>query len=290
MTNTTQLAACDFTKPRQLTGTANRALSGWLTTACALLEENWQSLLSCVTEIRISRIDSSNAQTAVRSLPDPAFAARIQIGPEGFTSLIAFPRPVLLAFVADMLGTLGDTWPEVKAFTPAETSMVELLFGEIARSISQAWPEIDPIECTLNSVVSRPIRSRIFAPADSLVRATISISTSLGEQSAILLMPREGLNGIGIVEQDSGEDVLVRPPPQMRNLAERLPVTMAVELGATSLTLAEMNSLTAGDVVVLDQRIANPLSAAVSGRILWRGMPCRLGQRQAFRITASGVE
>jgi len=290
MTSSPQIAACDFTKPRQLTGTANRALSSWLSTACALLKENWQSLLGCVEEIHVDRVDSSVASNAVRALPDPAFAARVQVGPDGFDAMVSFPEPIILAFVADMLGTLGEEWPERRPLTPAETSMVELLLGEVARALGQAWPELTPLECLLHSVVERPVRSRVFAPETDLIRASIVIRTSLGDQVAVLLLPREGLYSIGIVEQTVSEDGPVEPPEQLRHLAERLPVTVTVSLGTTNLTLSELNSLTPGDVLVLDQRISNPLQAAVSGRIFWRGMPCRLGQRQAFRITESHTE
>lgn len=287
MTRPPQISACDFRQPRRLTGSVSRALSGWLSTACGLLQEHWQALLSCVGEIRVERIDASSARDAVRGLADPGYAARLEIGPQECDGLLAFPEDILLAFVEDMLGHTVQQFPESRHLTPAETSMVELLLGEVARSLSQAWPEIEPLACHLSSVISRPVRSRVFQPDDTLIRAQFSVATIAGERTATLLLPEDGLREIGIVEHDESPEVPVRPPARLRDLARQLPVTLVVRLGTTRLTLKELNGLAAGDVLLLDQKISAPLTASVAGHVHWNGAPCRLGQRQGFRITST---
>ncbi|MDG1894887.1 MAG: hypothetical protein P8J37_08265 [Fuerstiella sp.] len=151
-----------FSQAPRLTSDADAALIAWQGTVTSRLQENWQSLLGTDIGISLGTTDSSAAITAVNELADPGYAARLQIGPEPFPSLFAFSSRRILLLVNDMLGTPCEEWPEVRDLTTVETSMVELLLGEITRAISHAWPEIHPLECEQDCVIARPMRSRVF--------------------------------------------------------------------------------------------------------------------------------
>lgn len=237
--------------------------------------------------LRPERIDSCVASKAIRVLPDPGYAARLSVGPTAFTAFAVFSCRLVQVLVADMLGTLGTEWPAERPLSPAELSMVELLFGEVARSVGHGWPEVTPLDCQLESVIFRPLRSRVFSPDETLIRTLVSVRTPLGDEEVTLLFPESGLMSIGISGQLETDTATQQPAPQLRQLAERIPVTMVVELGNATLSLADMNRLSIGDVLVLDQPVSTPMAASIEGRLQWLGQPCRLGQRQGFRILAS---
>jgi flagellar motor switch protein FliM len=284
------VTSIDFTAPRRLTGPANRALSSWLATANVMLQEYWQALLGNRITLHPARIDSSVAQKAQQALPDPGYAALLKIGPGRFDGMVAFSNQIVLTLVSEMLGTLGETLPVQRPLTAAELSLVELLFGEIARAMSQGWPEVEPLPVELDQVIVRPLRSRIFTPRENLIRIVVEIRTPFGDETFVMLMPQAGLSSIGIDEAAVPATGQQEASPQLRTLAESLPVTMSVHLGKAVLTLGEMNRLSIGDILVLDQSSSSPLEAGISGRIQWIGHPCRLGQRQGFRILASRKE
>ena len=290
MTSPDSLSSVDFSAPRRLAGSANRALSSWNSTATSMLQEYWQALTGDRITLQPARIDSSVAQKAQQTLPDPGYAALLKIGPDRFDGMVAFSNRLVLTLVSEMLGTLGDEWPEQRALTAAELSLVELLFGEIARALSQGWPEVTPLPVEMDQVIVRPLRSRVFQPRENLVRIVGQINTAVGEETFVMLMPQAGLASIGINETAIPPAVDQSVSPQMRALAETLPVTMSVSLGKATLTLGDMNNLAVGDTLILDQSSGSPLEARVSGHLQWLGFPCRLGQRQGFRILASKKE
>jgi flagellar motor switch protein FliM len=287
MTSSDSLTSIDFSAPRRLAGMANRALSSWNATATSMLQEYWQALAGNRITLQPARIDSSIAQKAQQALPDPGYAALLKIGPEQFRGMVAFSNRIVLTMVSEMLGTLGDTWPEQRPLTAAELSLVELLFGEIARALSQGWPEVNPLPVEMDDVIVRPLRSRIFQPRENLVRIVVVVTTAVGEETFVMLMPQAGLASIGINETAVPASAEQSSSPQMRALAESLPVTMSVSLGKATLSLGEMNRLAVGDTLILDQSSSSPLEAKIAGRLQWLGLPCRLGQRQGFRILAS---
>ena len=253
MSNQETLTSIDFSAPRRLAGTANRALSSWNATATSMLQEYWQSLAGNRITLQPARIDSSVAQKAQQALPDPGYAALLKIGPDRFDGMVAFSNRIVLTLVSEMLGTLGDTWPEQRPLTAAELSLVELLFGEIARALSQGWPEVTPLPVEMDQVIVRPLRSRIFQPRENLVRIVVVVTTAVGEETFVMLMPQAGLESIGINETAVPAASEQNASPQMRALAESLPVAMTVGLGKATLTLGEMNRLAVGDTLVLKQ-------------------------------------
>lgn len=280
----------DFTAPRRLTGSASRALTSWHATSVSVLQEFWQALLGNRITLTPAQVDSSVAQKAQQALPDPGYGVLLKIGHDRFDGVVAFSSRIVLTLVSEMLGTLGDAWPENRALTPAEQSLFELLLGEISRAMSQGWPEVEPLPVEMDQLIVRPLRSRIFQPRENLVRIGIDVHTPVGSDTAWLLMPQAGLTSIGINETAIPTAPVQTASPQMRSLAESLPVTLVVGLGSASLTLGELNRLAAGDILVLDQSASAPLEATIAGRLQWLGHPCRLGQRQGFRILASAKE
>ncbi|MDG2130930.1 MAG: FliM/FliN family flagellar motor switch protein [Fuerstiella sp.] len=278
-----------FAQAPQLTSEANDALMAWQGTVTSMLQENWQSLLGTDIAISLGNTDSLTAIKAVNDLADPGYAARLQIGPDSFPGLFAFSSRMVLLLVNDMLGTPCEEWPEVRNLTTVETSMVELLMGEVTRAISHAWPEIHPLECEQDCVIARPMRSRVFPPDEVMVRSQVVFETSLGQEEAIWLMPQSGLATIGIDDVTS-EEVHAEPAPQIRALVEQIPVKMVARLGDTTMSLAELDSLKVGDYLTLDQSVCQPMELTVDGRLQWLGHPCRLGTRQGFQIIASSRE
>ena len=274
-----------FAQPRRLTGEANRALTAWQTTVCSLLQENWRTLMDNELSVQLGRNDSATALQAVGQLDDPGYAARFEIGPDALPSMACFSSRMVLALVNDMLGTPSEEWPEVRDLTPIETSMAELLFGEVGRAISQGWPAVEPLACELVSVVSRPMRSRVFPPDEVLSRTRVNLQTRLGEEPMVWLIPRKALESVGIT--DTQEEGPATPAPQLRTLAEGLPIQLTVRLGDTTMKLSELDQLRAGDYLTLDQRVVQPLEVTVDSQLQWLGHACRLGTRQGFEIIGS---
>lgn len=274
-----------FAQPRRLTGEANRALTAWHSTVCSLLQENWRALLGNELTVVAGSTDSARALKAVSQLPDPGYAARFEIGPDQGPSLFCLSTRMVISLVNDMLGTPLEAWPEERELTPVETSMVELLFGEVARAISQAWPEVEPLSCELCSVVARPMRSRLYPPDDIVVRTQITLTTPLGDETAVWVIPRTTLESMGIT--DTNEEEFSTPAPQLQKLAEELPLQIVVQLGDTSMKLSELDRLRVGDYLTLEQGVMQPLEMTIDGKLHWLGHPCRLGTRQGFEIIAS---
>ncbi|MGA2042664.1 MAG: flagellar motor switch protein FliN [Roseiarcus sp.] len=77
----------------------------------------------------------------------------------------------------------------------------------------------------------------------------------------------------------------------------KIPVTVQVVLGSTSMPVASLMKLGRGAVISLDQRVGEPVSVVVNGRIVARGEvvvvdedSSRFGVALTEIVTASGAE
>ena len=65
---------------------------------------------------------------------------------------------------------------------------------------------------------------------------------------------------------------------------ESIPVRLAVEVGATSLTVARVFELAPGGVIVLDRQVDEPLDVRVNGTLIARGEIVSIDGRYGVRI------
>ncbi|MCA9546875.1 MAG: FliM/FliN family flagellar motor switch protein [Myxococcales bacterium] len=67
-------------------------------------------------------------------------------------------------------------------------------------------------------------------------------------------------------------------------IAARVKLDVAVEIGRTRLTLAELHRLAPGDNLVLDRPMATRLPLTVAGRVVARGQPVAVEEHFALRV------
>ncbi len=73
-------------------------------------------------------------------------------------------------------------------------------------------------------------------------------------------------------------------PRKLEALVRELPIEVTVDLGMVELPIAQLARLTPGDLLILNQRVSEPLIARVDSRPKFRGWPGRVGSRQSLQI------
>jgi flagellar motor switch protein FliM len=286
MNTAAPLELYDFHKPCTLADGVEQRLSDWQRAICPMVVDVWRNYVPYDVEMTFVDQRSFSMSEATGRLSFPSVAYRIKISGIGSPTLFVVPRPVMLALVTSILGDVNETLPDDRELTDIENSLSELLFQELTSAISAAWPEQRPIPCRLDGVESRPDRSRLLPPSDNVLMLRFQIGGSFGKQDSFWVLPQvqteELLSDDGEQKQKSSDKSRILL--EMR--AREIPVDLTVRLGDATISVADLAHLNAGDVVVLDQKITDPLVAEVSGQVVFRGRPGRSGPRQAFQIEA----
>ncbi|MEZ6064756.1 MAG: hypothetical protein R3B90_03385 [Planctomycetaceae bacterium] len=238
---TTPPQRLDFTNPRLLPGAQSRLLMRWQQNVCERLVEGWGALLAKSVGLKCIAVEPVRYRAAVKELPDPGVGLVLDISEQRIPALLAFPMPLLLGVLEQMLGEVEGTWPEARKLTGLEETMLELLLQSMCEAVADGWPGAEPMPCQLIEQC-RPRRCRRLPLEAELIAIRWEVTCGYGTDRATWLIPRQEVEHL----LDT-EDMTALAGPHQQTVLEsqvlRLPIMVTVELGKTALSVAEMAAL-----------------------------------------------
>lgn len=279
----------DFARPGRLASELEHRLKRWLKAAFSLGAKKWGKSLPFAIEMSVGQLSSFPTSAALERVAENALGFRIGSRPDLGTSLVALPRPLFLGLIAGLLGETPATLPADRDLTVVEEALAEHLLQILWFPVLQeAWPDAEPMTFFLLQKEANPRYSRAFLQEQPIVVCSIQLKGPFGEQEWLWLMPQKSLAARLLSPTAPAEETATisgKPPRErLENVVRDLAMEFVVSLGALELPLSEISQLRPGDVVVLNQRCAEPLLATVDGKKKFMGWPGRNGVRQAFQI------
>ncbi len=284
MSTQSDLQPFDFRSPSGLPDGVEQCLLDWHRGLCSIACENWAHFSRSTLAIEHEE-QKTQAMYEVRPvMPAAAIGCNCTLGDDGPNSLLVFSRQVILALVNDVLGETADQLPDDRDLTAVEQSLCELWFEHFCQAMSEAWPRQDALVCKADGCDARPQRSRLFAPSEAMVLASFRLTGSFGTETFFWILPQQPIVEL-IAENNTnggtGSDASLQ---QLEARTMEVPAQLVVRLGQAQLDVADLAKLSVGDVLVLDQKISDPLAAVIAGQTVFHGWPGRVGSRQAYKI------
>jgi flagellar motor switch protein FliM len=282
------IAPYDFCKPGRLASDRESRFAGWLRLGCALATRKWAKNLPFQAEWTLHGFDTFRPQDSLTRLNETAVAYRLGLAGGKVTTLLAMPRPLVLAISAGLIGDAGQAVPADRDLTLVEEALFELFVNQhLLPALEETWPGSEPAHLEVLQAEPNPRWSRLFGADTPLVMCTFLLSGPFGVEEWYWLLPREGLLVLldlpgQLAPEAEAEAAAVKPRLEAR--VNDLPVEIRVRLGSVDVRLSQLSRLRVGDVIVLDQRVSEPLTAAMSEEDKYRGWPGRVGSSQAFKI------
>jgi flagellar motor switch protein FliM len=219
-------------------------------------------------------------------MPPTALGYRCVFEENGPTTMFVWPRPLVLALINDILGESVTALPDDREFTAVECSLGDLIFDSLAQAVTEAWPEPNPPPCRVLGVEPKPQRTPLFRPADKVVLSRFKLAGSYGEHNFLWILPQQRMEEFLAARDSAAQRRSDQSRQQLEGRALEIPAELSVRLGEATLEVADLAKLHIGDVIVLDQRITDPLVACVAGEPKFVGWPGRVGSRQAFQVAS----
>jgi flagellar motor switch protein FliM len=120
--------------------------------------------------------------------------------------------------------------------------------------------------------------------------AWLNVAAPFGEHPVYLLVPRTGTWARLTAPPARQKPAAAAPSEQMVALVREMPVELTVLLGSAELSMQDVADLRAGDVVILRQKVDQPLDGLLSGARKFRVWPGVVGGRAAVVIDAPAEE
>jgi flagellar motor switch protein FliM len=280
------LRAYNFRKPDRLAGTLETRLTSWLRAASQLAVEKAPQQLPFRVEMALRGIDYARPTEVLSHLPDAAIGYRLAAANEEADMLFVWPRPLALALVNGALGETPTELPADRELSVVELSLCEYLMQNLCAAVLQeTWTGATSFPLTVQEREPSPRWTRLFVKAELVLHCTFTIRGPFGEQDWYWLAPYQALHE-RITRADLADPALI-PQEAARKLeavVRELPVEVSVDLGTIELPIAQLAALAPGDLLILNQRVSEPLLVRVDQRPKFRGWPGRVGARQSLQI------
>jgi flagellar motor switch protein FliM len=279
----------NFARPGRLPSDLEQRLRTWLKAAFALAARDWTKRLPFSFTMTVRELSAVPPADALEKIPDNAYGCRLN-EPHLGVSLLALPRPLLLALLTGLLGNTAEALPPDRSLTPVEEALWEYFIRSLWFPVlQQTWPEGETFAPVLEQKEINPRFVRIFPASEPVVACVLGIQAPFGEHDWYWLLSQRALatNLVPTTVQPATAPIPARPPREcLESLVRDLTLEFSASLGSIELPLSQISQLRVGDVVVLDQRCGEPLTASVDGKQKFQGWPGRVGNRQAVMIHA----
>jgi flagellar motor switch protein FliM len=276
----------NFRKPDRLAGTLEQRLTTWLRAAGQLATVKAARHLPFRIEMAPHGLEITSPFEALSRLSDTMLGYKVAFAGEPPTMLFIWPRPLALALVAGLLGETPAALPEDRELSTVELSLFEYLMQNLPIVILQeTWSSARPLRLTLSEREPSPRWTRLFVKAEQVLQCNMTLRGSFGEQEWYWIAPYQALHElVNLPAEDEPALIQQDAPRKLETLVRDLPIEVIVELGVAELSLSQLAGLAPGDVLILNQRVSEPLTVRVDNRPKFRGWPGRVGSRQSFQI------
>ena len=276
----------DFTQPPPLAPQLRVNLTHWLTRSNALLVELLAGAAVSV-ELQFEATSTIMPTQLATDWSDRSLAFQVNNGKHDGQSLVAVPNPLMQELIGCILGDPPHKVPVERSLTPAELSVAEVVIDMMVRSLKESWQGESPLDLTMGEMETNPRRTKRFRPKEALIVCRSIAKTKLGQSQWSWLLSADyvaQLFDLPIRQHQSVDPQASRR--QLEQLIRDMRTEIEVRLGSVQLTGPQLAGLRVGDVVVLDQRVSDPLQASVRGEPKFFGWAGRAGNRQAFEVAA----
>ncbi|MDW8222290.1 MAG: FliM/FliN family flagellar motor switch protein [Gemmatales bacterium] len=271
----------DFRQPQPEAPEVRRQVEAWLT-ALAQHWSDWaQRQLGMTWRCQLGTIRRCFIAHAFEDMPPSLLVYPLAWSAQA-GSLLGVSRPLALALTLALLGEKTDTLPADRPLTPIETSLWEYLLDQhLLARMKTSWVGPAMPSWQRGALETTPQFSGILKQQTCVLRAELHSPEPFAEARIIWLLTEAVLQEYF---RPARPDASASVAPQM--LAQAIPLQVTVQLGQTQLPLTQLQRLRCGDVLLLEQRLDEPLMVFLEHEPHFRAWPGRLGRQRAIQIAA----
>ncbi len=275
----------DFKHPARMNKAQIRFVQNLHEEFARLLNISFNNLMRSIVDVDVEFVDQTTYREFIQSLSNPGVAYQFHLGPKDMYDgqvIIDFQMPIVFGVVDRAFGGKG-CGSDVE---PRQISQTEM--GIFVSPIRQAIWDLEDIwkgvvECEVHDIEleTNPEFMTILPDNEIVLMLAFEVNSTNAKGRVSMCYPYRTLQPILASFDQSGQSRI--PPRQgvtgeelrhanrLRVGAMDLPVTAV--LGRTSVTVAEAEQLTAGDVIRLPTRTTDPAILHIGGKAKYLARP-----------------
>ena len=183
----------------------------------------------------------------------------------------------------EMLGISDGDEATDDDLTAVEKTLVQLFIDNLAVALGAGWMGADKIEIAPTELVRDPHKAAIIRGTDLAILTPIEVKLRSGAATIQWILPKQkacNLLDTIVDKRKSGQ-----PTKLSAEVLGKLPVEIVIALGKARVPMLSLSNLSPGEIIKLDHRIDQPLTANINGKLLCECWPGKIGDQQAIEIS-----
>jgi flagellar motor switch protein FliM len=282
----------DFKRPERVSKDQMRALE-------ALHEgfgRNFGAALSgylrTIIEVSVSHIEQLTYSEFIHSLPNPTCFNLLKA--EQLDGQLCLEiSPLIIYPIIDRLlgGSSGELFIPQRPLTQIEQRLVQRITDRATQHLSEAWSNLTPLTFSVNDFESNPQLVQIVPPNETVVVVGFELKMGNRAGTMSLCIPYNVIEPIVSLlaaqnwfsyQRKGNQDEHVR---KLTRNVQNAPVEVRVFLAQTTMSMNELLSLSAGDLITTDKLASRDVLVQVEGRNKFLGQLGQYRGKKSIRLT-----
>ncbi len=253
------------------------------------LRATLSSILRVMVESTVVPIEIVTFNEFLRRIPVPCSLHVLKMEPLKSNILMVIDPQLVFCIVEIFLGSpqIGKSRVEGREFTSIEQRLIRRIVNSFLKDWEHAWQNIYPVKLSYVRSEINPQFAKIIPDEDSVIISKFQLDIEEMSGVIFICIPLSSIQPIKNRLQSSYQPEETDDPAWrealLKNVRE-IPVELNVPLGMASLTGSEILDLEVGDIIQLDTRIDDLLTALIMEQPKFRGQPGIYKGQKAFRI------
>jgi flagellar motor switch protein FliM len=281
----------DFKRPDKFSKDQLRAIQMIHESFARQLSTVMSTLIRSIVSAEVASVDQLAYEEFLNSLVQPTVIGTLEMHPFNGNALIEMNPNLVFAIIERLLGGKGEFTGKARELTDIEKTVIERVLMRMLELLEESWSTVVDVRFRFESMESNPFFVQICPPRDMVLLVIMKLKVAEVEGMISLCIPYFLMEPIvdklssqqWFVSTSRKSDASVRE--NLLKTLDRVKVPMGLELGHTVLSLADVYSLQAGDVIKLDETLDNPVEVRVGNYVRFKARPGTMNGRLAVEVT-----
>lgn len=282
----------DFKRPERVSKDQMRALQSIHESFARSFGASLSGFLRAIVETRVATTEQLTYSEFIHSLPSPTCFTLLSAEPLNGQLCLEISPLIVFPIVDRLLGgTNAEIFIPQRPLTAIEERLVSRIIERALDNLAEAWAGLVKLEFKVTGSESNPHLVQIVAPNEVVVVIGFEIKIGARAGTMSICIPFNVIEPV--IGKLGAQNWLVysRRPAEsgdaqcVRQNLRHADVEMRAFLAASEMTVADMLSLSRGDVIRLDKLVDQPFVLQVEGKNKFAGRLGQLRGNRAIRIT-----
>ncbi len=283
----------DFTRPDKFAKEHLKTLEVIHENFSRLLNNFLSGYLRTFIEIEVLNAESLIYQEFANAISNPAILGIVDFSPLEGQIIVDVTSDVAFTMIERVLGgAISGNATEKRSLTEIEMTLIRTILVKFINLLKEPWSNIIELRPKLDTIETNSQFAQVISPQESIALITLNLKIGETEGMINLCYPHYLLEPIlpnltsKLWFTQTGKRALTDDEKvNLEKQVQKTSVEMAVELGQSTINVAELLSLSRGDVIVLDKRVTDDLTIKVGNKTKFKGRPGVKKNKVAIKIT-----